>query len=76
MKIGDHVRVTGLPAVFPDDDLQTKKIFSLCLGEIFPIMGYHDHLIELHVGGVISELPFMHSIWIEPEFVEVVSLNS
>ena len=78
MKIGGKVRVIGIPPDLPDDEQQTKKIFELCLGRVFPIEslehveGLPHELIQLLVGEVVGEPDFMHSIWIEPEFVEAV----
>lgn len=72
MKIGDEVRIAKIPPKLPDNELDTKRLFELCLGRVFPIVGFQDKLIELHVGGVVGEPDYLHSIWIEPEFVELV----
>ena len=77
MKIGDFVRVVKIPAGLRDDgDLRTKSLFDLCLGRVFPIAGMQDGLIELHVGEVVAEPAFIHSIYIEPEYLEVVKRKS
>ncbi len=81
MKIGDKVRVIGIPGGLPDNDMQTKRIFELCLGRILPIEdikqveGLPYPLIELLVGDVVGEPAHMHSIWIEPEFVELAEAS-
>ena len=73
MKAGDKVRITGLPPGLQDNEMRTKEILELCLGRVFPIVDFDDYgLLELHVGEVVGEPDYMHSIWIEPEFVEVV----
>jgi hypothetical protein len=72
MKVGDRVRVTGIPPRLPRDDLRTEEIFSRCVGRVFPITGIRGGLLELEVGEVAGEVAVMHSIWIEREFVEAV----
>jgi len=73
MKKGDLVRIVSAPPALGDEaDLPTKQMFDLCLGRIFPIAGFQGHLLELEVGHVLGEPAYMHSIWIEPEFVELV----
>ena len=79
MKIGDRVRVVGTPDGLPDDDMETKRIFGLCVGRVFPVKdltrveGLEYQLVELHVGEVVGEPDYVHSIWIEPEFAEIVT---
>jgi hypothetical protein len=79
MKVGDKVRVIGIPEGLPDNDIQTKQIFELCLGRIFPIEDLKQvedlpcELVELLVGEVVGEADYMHSIWVESEFLEVVN---
>jgi hypothetical protein len=77
MKKGDLVRIVGVPPGLRDEgDLPSKRIFDLCLGRIFPIARFQGHLLELEVGHVVGELAYMHSIWIESEFVEFVGRPS
>ncbi len=52
--------------------MNTRSLFEACVGRIFPIVGFNEHLLELEVGEIRCQLPCMHSIWIEPEFVELV----
>lgn len=69
------MRVVRLPERLPDpegDDLRTRRIFELCVGRVFPIVGLANDLIELEVGEVVGEPACMHSIWIEPDCVERV----
>ena len=76
MKIGDKVRIVTIPPVLPDGDIRTKSLFEECLGRTFPIVGFQDHLLELEVGEARGEAPSMHSIWIEPDHVELVTTPS
>ena len=82
MKVGDRVRVIGFPEGLPDNDMQTKQVFELCLGRIFPIEDIKQvedlpyGLVELLVGEVVGEADYMHSIWVEPEFLEVVDTTN
>jgi hypothetical protein len=73
MKVGDKVGVLTIPPDLPESDIQTKLLFEKCAGRIFPIVGFQEHLLELHVGQVRGEAPNMQSIWIEPENVEIVT---
>jgi hypothetical protein len=72
MKIGDNVKVVGIPGGLEGE---TKSLFHLCLGRTFPIFGIvpvpeiGSELIQLEVGEIVGELACMHSIWIEKEFV-------
>ncbi len=71
MQIGDKVEVLRIPANLPDGDLQTRHLFEKCVGRVFPIVGFQGDLLELEVGEVAGEQPYMHSIWIEPEHVKL-----
>jgi hypothetical protein len=79
LKVGDKIRIVKLPTGLVDDEeLQTKSLFKLCLGQVFPICGIvpvvetGGELLELHVGEVLGKLAVEHSIWIESELVELV----
>lgn len=72
MKLGEMVRVVGLPGDLEDNELDTKRIFELCLGKVFPIAGFDKGFVELHVGEVVGEPAYIHMIWIAPEFLESV----
>lgn len=71
MKIGDKIEIVSIPEVLPDDDLRTRPLLERCVGRVFPIVGFHGELLELEVGEVLGEPSYMHSIWIEPEHVEL-----
>jgi hypothetical protein len=72
MKIGDKVRVIHIPPILPEGKMNTRQLFDLCVGRVFPIVGFNGDLLELEVGEVLGKSPYMDSIWIEPEFVEIV----
>jgi hypothetical protein len=55
MKIGEQVRVIGIPEVLPDDDMGTRALFELCLARTFPIVGHQGRLLELEVGYRVKE---------------------
>jgi hypothetical protein len=83
MKIGDEIRILGIPDRLADDGtMQTKSLFELCLGRVFPIVGIvpvvetGGELLELEVGEVLGQLAFAHSIWIESELVELVGSSN
>ena len=72
MKIGDNIRVIGIPKVLPEDEMKTRELFNLCLGHIFPVVGIESGLLQLNVGEMRGKASYMESIYIEPEFVELV----
>jgi hypothetical protein len=72
LNIGDKVRIIGIPPDLPEGQLETRSLFEECVGRVFPIFDFNEELIELQVGEVWDQLPCMQSIWIEPEFVEMV----
>jgi hypothetical protein len=77
LKVGDKVRVIQVPSFLPRDDrLNTRSLFELCVGRVFAIVGFNGDLMELEVGGVLGKIPCMDSIWIEPEFVEIVETRN
>jgi hypothetical protein len=65
MKIGDQVEVVAVPRSLPSG-MGTQALFEACLGRIFPVAAIDNGLLELHVGEVVGEESYMHSIWIEP----------
>ena len=72
MKKGDRVKVLGTPSgLRDDDDLKTATIFEKCVGGVFPIKGFENGFVELHVGRVVGAQSYEHMIWIEPEFLEI-----
>ena len=76
MKIGDRVRIVGIPKGLKDDrELKTKTVFTKCLGKVFKVEGFQHELIELNVGRVLGKRSYMETIYIEPEFVDVVTFR-
>jgi len=55
----------------------TKRVFLLSLGRQFNIRARNPlDWLELHVGRVVGEKPYIHVIWIEPDYVRVVRRRS
>ena len=74
MKIGDKVRLVGIPAGVPegDSDLPTKKRFEQCLGRVFEIIGFNEiGWAEIEITPVTGSPG--EALWVEPEFLELVS---
>ena len=75
MKIGDKVRVVGIPQDLPDDPvMNTRAVFEKCLGRTFLIESFAGKRVELMVGKVTGNS--LESIFIEPEFLELLSKGS
>lgn len=76
MKPGDLVRVVAIPPHLPGS-AETGLVFERCVGRTFPIidMTAHGH-IEIEVGEVMGVAASLHSIWIEPEYLELVQARS
>ena len=73
MKIGDTVRLIGMPANLPvgDADLPTQAVFEKCLGHEFTVAGFNEiGWVELVVDSIAGS--HGEKIWVEPEFVEVI----
>jgi hypothetical protein len=77
---GDRVKVIGVPPGIRDkDDLRTKSLLEECVGHIFEVIevenveGLRPPLVRLDVGGVLGKRSWEDTIWIEPDFVELVS---
>jgi hypothetical protein len=49
MKIGDKVRIVTIPPDLPEGEIHTRSLFEMCIGKIFPIVGFQGHLLELEV---------------------------
>jgi|GEM_PF-720480 len=82
-RVGDRVLVVDVPSNLkntksaPDDDMRTADLFHSCLGRRFRIrsFGRYGH-IELHPGDdktIREQYGRFHSIWIEPEHLELVT---
>jgi hypothetical protein len=78
MKAGDTVTVIGIPPNLRDEeDMQTRTLFEKCLGQSFvvaeveSIEGAPYSFAKLDVGHILGEEPWMHTIWVEPEYLKV-----
>jgi hypothetical protein len=74
MKVGDTVRVIKIPPGLVEGKLKTKTVFRRCLGKVFPIVGFQKKWVMLDVGEVVGRAPYMETIWIEPEYIELVKV--
>jgi hypothetical protein len=66
-----QARLVSLPSGLPLDDSNTPELFAACLGHSFDIVGRKGNLVELAVGHMRGEAPYMHSIWIEETFTDL-----
>jgi hypothetical protein len=78
MKVGDRVKLIGIPPNLRDDkDLQTRTLFEKCLGKSFPIAeletveGLPYQVVKLDVGHVVGKAEYMETIWVEPEYLQL-----
>ena len=78
MKAGDKVKLIGIPPNLRDEqDLQTRTLFEKCLGRSFTVIGVESveglphPVARLDVGHVLGEEPWMHTIWVEPEYLRL-----
>jgi hypothetical protein len=46
-------------------------MIAACLGHSFDIVGRKGNLVELAVGHMRGDAPYMHSIWIEEAFTDL-----
>jgi hypothetical protein len=76
LKVGDRVRLIQVPPALPQGEMNTRSLFEVCVGRTFPIVGFNGDLMELEVGEVLDKDPCMDSIWIEPQFVELVEVTN
>jgi len=79
MQIGDRVRLIGIPPDVADDaEFRTLTLFKNCLGKVFAIRGFQKVeglpycLVQLDVGHLVGKEDYMESIYVEPEYVEVL----
>ena len=79
VKAGDRVKVIGVPPNLHGKDLKTRSLFEKCVGAAFEVLGFEYAegldvpLIRLDVGHVRGKKSWEDTIWIEPQFVEIVS---
>jgi hypothetical protein len=76
--VGDKVRVAGIPAdvlsdSYDEEELETRTVFERSLGRLFPVNSFDDDRVELEVGEVMGKAKYLHSIWLEPKFIELVA---
>jgi hypothetical protein len=73
MKIGDKVRLLGIPAGLEDyPDFPTKSTFERCVGREFVIAGFNEiGMAEIEIESVTGSVG--EAIWVEPEFLESIS---
>ena len=78
MKAGDTVKLIGIPPNLRDDeDLKTRTLFEKCLGQSFVIVevesveGVPYPLAKLDVGHVLGNESWEHTIWVEPEYLQL-----
>jgi hypothetical protein len=75
IKIGDRVEVIAIPRSLPSG-MGTQALFESCVGRVFPVEGIDENgSLELHVGEVVGEASYMHSIWIEAHCVVPHSID-
>ena len=79
MRVGDKVKLIGIPPGLKDDEeFRTRSLFERCRGETFVVSGLEaveglpHQLVQLDVGHVVGRASYLETIWIEPEYLEVV----
>lgn len=74
LKIGDKIRVTGYrPGKYPPgvvDDMGTEGLFKSLVGRRYTVRGFDNY------GNVELRPKRLHTVWIEPDLVELVEENS
>ncbi len=77
LKVGDRVRIVRAPpSVGREIPAETLELFKRCVGHIFRVDGFDEYgHLELNVADEGSQAPdySTHTIWIEPEFVEIIT---
>lgn len=78
MRVGDKVRLVRIPPdVHDNKNLPTRTLFEKCLGETFTIAGLETveglpfDLVQLDVGHINGKAPYLETIWVEPEYLEL-----
>lgn len=71
MKVGDHVKVLGVPPKYLEDtDPEVVEVFRRSIGNVYPIHSFYgDDYVQLEVGKILGTDSY-HSIWLAMEFVE------
>jgi len=69
-KVGDKIRVIGYrPGVYRpgvEDDMGTEDLFKSLVGRRYTIRGFDDY------GHIELQPKRLHTVWIEPDLVELV----
>jgi hypothetical protein len=78
VKIGDKVRLIGIPPdAHDEEELRTRTLFEKCLGKTFTVAGLEtveglpNQLVQLDVGHVLGKAPYLETIWVETEYLQV-----
>lgn len=70
IKVGDKIRVKGYrPGKYPRgfvDDMGTEDLFKSLVGHRYTVRGFDDY------GNIELQTKRLHTIWIEPDLVELV----
>ncbi len=75
MQVGDRVRLLQISPHLIEGELHTRSVFEQCLGHVFTVQGFDDGgWIELVVDSVTGNE--FETIWIEPEYVELIEENT
>jgi hypothetical protein len=72
-------KLVGIPRNLKDEeDLRTRTLFEKCLGQTFVVAGVESidglpvPLARLDVGHLIEEESWKHTIWVEPEYLQLI----
>ena len=78
MKPGDTAKLVGIPPNVRDDkELPTRTLFEKCLVQSFVIAAVESFegvpfpLARIDIGHVVGKEPWEHTIWVEPEYLEL-----
>jgi hypothetical protein len=78
MKAGDTAKLIGIPPDANDDErFKSRTLFEKCLGQSFVISavesveGVPFPLARIDVGYVVGKKSWEHTIWVEPEYLEL-----
>jgi hypothetical protein len=70
------VRLIGIPPdAHDDEELRTRTLFEKCLGRTFTVAGLQTveglphRLVQLEVGHILGQDPYLQTIWVEPEYL-------
>ena len=77
MKVGDAVKLIGIPPDLPkgDADLPTLATFEKCVGHTFVIADFNEiGWAEIDIASVTGSLG--ETIWVEPQFLELVRMEN